>query len=73
MFAADPRDRRLVGYDSVWITEHHFVEDGYVPSFVAAAGAVAAATQRVSISLNVLLMPFHHPIRLAEDLAVLDT
>ncbi len=61
-----------LGYDSVWITEHHFVEDGYMPSFVAAAGAVAAATQRVSISSNVLLMPFHHPIRLAEDLAVLD-
>ena len=61
-----------LGYDSVWITEHHFVEDGYVPSFVAAAGAVAAITQRVSISSNVLLMPFHHPIRLAEDLSVLD-
>ncbi len=60
------------GYDSVWITEHHFVEDGYVPSFVAVAGAVAAATERVAISSNVLLMPFHHPVRLAEDLAVLD-
>ncbi len=60
------------GYDSVWVTEHHFVEDGYIPSFVAVAGAVAAATQRVQISSNVLLMPFHHPVRLAEDLAVLD-
>ncbi|MGE0485040.1 MAG: LLM class flavin-dependent oxidoreductase [Gammaproteobacteria bacterium] len=61
-----------LGYDSVWITEHHFVEDGYVPSFVAVAGAVAAATTKVAISSNVLLMPFHHPVRLAEDLAVLD-
>jgi len=61
-----------LGFDSIWITEHHFVEDGYVPSFVAVAGAIAAATQRVSISSNVLLMPFQHPVRLAEDLAVLD-
>lgn len=61
-----------LGYDTIWITEHHFVEDGYVPSFVAVAGAVAAATQRIAISSNVLLMPFHHPVRLAEDLAVLD-
>jgi alkanesulfonate monooxygenase SsuD/methylene tetrahydromethanopterin reductase-like flavin-dependent oxidoreductase (luciferase family) len=61
-----------LGYDSVWVTEHHFVEDGYVPSFVAAAGAIAAATRTVAISSNVLLMPFHHPVRLAEDLAVLD-
>ncbi|MGD9604277.1 MAG: LLM class flavin-dependent oxidoreductase [Gammaproteobacteria bacterium] len=61
-----------LGYDSVWVTEHHFVEDGYIPSFVAAAGAIAAATSRVAISSNVLLMPFHHPVRLAEDLAVLD-
>ena len=61
-----------LGYDSVWVTEHHFVEDGYVPSFVAVAGAIAAITERVSISSNVLLMLFHHPVRLAEDLAVLD-
>jgi alkanesulfonate monooxygenase SsuD/methylene tetrahydromethanopterin reductase-like flavin-dependent oxidoreductase (luciferase family) len=61
-----------LGYDAVWITEHHFVDDGYVPSFVAVAGAIAAATRRVAISSNVLLMPFAHPVRLAEDLAVLD-
>jgi alkanesulfonate monooxygenase SsuD/methylene tetrahydromethanopterin reductase-like flavin-dependent oxidoreductase (luciferase family) len=61
-----------LGYDLVWITEHHFVEDGYVPSFVAVAGAIAARTRRVRISSDVLLLPFQHPLRLAEDLAVLD-
>ncbi len=61
-----------LGYDHVWITEHHFVEDGYMPSYVAAAGAIAAITERVEIGSDVLLMPFHHPVRLAEDLAVLD-
>ena len=61
-----------LGFDSVWITEHHFVEDGYLPSFIAVAGAVAAVTERVQISSDVLLMPFQQPLRLAEDLAVLD-
>lgn len=61
-----------LGYDLIWITEHHFVDDGYVPSFVAVAGAIAARTLRVRISSDILLLPFAHPLRLAEDLAVLD-
>jgi len=61
-----------LGYDQIWITEHHFVEDGYVPSFVAVAGAIAARTLRVRISSDILLLPFANPLRLAEDLAVLD-
>lgn len=61
-----------LGYDLVWLTEHHFVEDGYLPSFVAAAGAIAARTKRIRISTDVALLPFHNAVRLAEDLAVLD-
>jgi alkanesulfonate monooxygenase SsuD/methylene tetrahydromethanopterin reductase-like flavin-dependent oxidoreductase (luciferase family) len=60
------------GYDQVWFTEHHFVADGYLPSVVAAAGAVAGTTERVRISTDIALLPFYHPLRLAEDLAVLD-
>lgn len=61
-----------LGFDQVWLTEHHFVEDGYLPAFVPVAGALAARTRRLRISTDVALLPFHQPLRLAEDLAVLD-
>ncbi|MFU8816005.1 MAG: LLM class flavin-dependent oxidoreductase [Pseudomonadales bacterium] len=61
-----------IGADLVWFTEHHFVEDGYLPSWVPVAGAMAAVTERVRFGTDICLMPFNHPIRLAEDLAVLD-
>lgn len=61
-----------LGFDQVWFTEHHFVEDGYLPAWVPVAGAVAARTSRLRISTDIALLPFHHPIRLAEDVAVLD-
>ncbi len=61
-----------LGLDLVWFSEHHFVEDGYLPNFVPVAGAVAASTRRIRISTDIALVPFAHPIRLAEDLAILD-
>ena len=61
-----------IGADMVWFTEHHFVADGYLPSWVPVAGAMAAVTEHVRFGTDICLMPFNHPIRLAEDLAVLD-
>lgn len=61
-----------LGLDLVWFTEHHFLEDGYLPSWVPVAGAMAARTSHVRFSTNICLMPFNNPVRLAEDLAVLD-
>jgi len=61
-----------LGLDEVWFSEHHFVEDGYLPSFAPVAGAAAARTTRMRISTNISIVPFSHPLRLAEDLAILD-
>ncbi len=61
-----------IGADLVWFTEHHFVDDGYLPSWIPVAGAMSSITERVRFGTDICLMPFNHPIRLAEDLAVLD-
>ena len=61
-----------LGFDHVWITEHHFVDDGYMPSPLVMSGAIAARTANVAIGQDVMLLPFTHPVRLAEDLVVLD-
>lgn len=53
------------------LCEHHGSEDGYLPSPLLLASAIAARTQRISLSL-ILLLLFYDPVRLAEDMAVLD-
>ena len=60
-----------MGYDSVWLTEHHFCDDGYTPSPLVIAGAIGASTRRLRLGTNLIILPLHDPIRIAEDAATL--
>mgnify|MGYP003639929364 CR=1 FL=1 len=61
-----------VGFDGFFFTEHHQQEDGYLPSPVLMAGLVGMHTTTLKVGTCVLLMPLYHPIRLAEDIAIVD-
>ena len=60
-----------LGFDSTWLTEHHFCEDGYTPSPLVIAGAIGQVTTRMRIGTNLMLLPLADPLRLAEDAATL--
>jgi alkanesulfonate monooxygenase SsuD/methylene tetrahydromethanopterin reductase-like flavin-dependent oxidoreductase (luciferase family) len=61
-----------LGYSSVWIAEHHFNDYGLCPSPPVLAAFVAARTTTMRLGMGVSLLPLHHPVDLAEQLAVLD-
>jgi alkanesulfonate monooxygenase SsuD/methylene tetrahydromethanopterin reductase-like flavin-dependent oxidoreductase (luciferase family) len=61
-----------LGYESVWIAEHHFNDYGLCPAPPVLAAFVAARTSRIRLGMGVSLLPLHHPVDLAEQLAVLD-
>jgi alkanesulfonate monooxygenase SsuD/methylene tetrahydromethanopterin reductase-like flavin-dependent oxidoreductase (luciferase family) len=61
-----------LGFEEVFVGEHHGAEDSYIPSPIVLLSAVAARTKRIKIHVSALLATMYHPLRLAEDLAVLD-
>ena len=60
------------GCVSVVLSEHHASADGYLPAPTVLAGAVAARTSRVVITVAAFLLPLYDPVRLAEEMVVLD-
>ena len=61
-----------LGYSSVWIAEHHFNDYGLCPVPPVLAAYLAARTRALRLGMGVSLLPLHHPVDLAEQLAVLD-
>ncbi len=61
-----------LGCLTIAVSEHHGSPDGYLPSPITVLAAMAARTTTVRFSIAALVAPFHHPLRLAEDLIVLD-
>lgn len=61
-----------LGWESVWLMEHHFVEDGYVPGLMPVLAALAMRTTSLRLGTFALNLNFQHPIRIAEDAALVD-
>ena len=60
------------GFDSCFFGEHHQDRDGFLPSPLIVATAVAARTRQLKVGTSVILLPLHHPVQLAEDVVTLD-
>jgi probable F420-dependent oxidoreductase len=61
-----------LGFDSVWMEEHHSVTNHYWPSPLTVLAGFATRTSRLVLGTDIVVAAFHHPVRLAEDVAMLD-
>ncbi|MCH8744229.1 MAG: LLM class flavin-dependent oxidoreductase [Chloroflexi bacterium] len=61
-----------LGFESIWLAEHHFTRYGLGASSLVIASSIAARTKKIRLGTAVLVPPLHNPIRLAEDTATLD-
>src|SRR5215469_2964396 len=61
-----------LGFGDVWLTEHYFTGESVYNDALLFASAVAMRTERIRIGFAVVQLPFHHPVRLAVQLALLD-
>lgn len=75
VFAAALEDAELaerLGFDSVWVTEHHGSAYGLAAAPSVIAGAIAARTERAAVGYAVNVTPLHRPVRLADAIATVD-
>ena len=61
-----------LGFDAVWLAEHHFSEYGTLANLPLVAAAIATRTERIRIGTACMVAPFHDPIHLAEQIALVD-
>jgi len=61
-----------VGFDGIFVPEHHMMPDGYNPAPLVACAAIAARTTRVDVGTTVMLLPFYNPVQVAEQAAMVD-
>ena len=61
-----------VGFDGLFVPEHHMMDDGYMPAPLIGCAALAARTERVAVGTTVLLLPFYNPVAIAEQTAMVD-
>lgn len=61
-----------LGFDSIWSLEHHFTGYNMVPNPTQMLSYFAARTKRVDLGTAVIVLPWHNPVRVAEDIAMLD-
>src|SRR3979409_2395756 len=66
------RAAEALGFSDVWLTEHYFTGESVYNDALLLAAALATRTSRIRIGFAVVQMPFHHPVRLAVQLALLD-
>ncbi len=69
---AEAQAAEASGFDSCFFGEHHQDQDGFLPSPLIVATAVAANTTRLNVGTSVILLPLHHPVHVAEDVITLD-
>lgn len=61
-----------LGFDSIWVGEHHFSDYGMLPNSLQFLAAAAAVTERIRLGTSVVVTPLHHPVRIAEEAAFVD-
>ncbi|MBH68457.1 MAG: hypothetical protein CMM58_08900 [Rhodospirillaceae bacterium] len=66
------QEAEKLGFQDVWLTEHYFTGESVYNDAILFAAALAMRTNSIRIGFSVVQMPFHHPIRLATQLALLD-
>jgi alkanesulfonate monooxygenase SsuD/methylene tetrahydromethanopterin reductase-like flavin-dependent oxidoreductase (luciferase family) len=61
-----------LGFDSIWLTEHHFSGYGLIPDPLQALSYLSGRTERIKLGTAVLVLPWHDPVRLTEQIILTD-